>query len=78
MTEKPVVLVTRKLPDAVETRLARDYDPRFNPDDVSYGSDELIARSQGAMAIIPCHTDALTADVSSRLPGRVPFADPGP
>ena len=71
MTEKPVVLVTRKLPDAVETRLARDYDPRFNPDDVSYGSDELIARSQGAMAIIPCHTDALTADVIARLPESV-------
>ena len=71
MSDKPVVLVTRKLPDAVETRLARHYDPRFNPDDVSYGSDELIARSQGAMAIIPCHTDALTADVIARLPESV-------
>ena len=71
MSKKLTVLVTRKLPDAVETRLARDYNPRFNPDDRSYGGDELIARSQGAMAIIPCHTDALTADVIARLPESV-------
>ena len=71
MSDKPVVLVTRKLPDAVEARLARDYEPRFNPDDVSYGGDDLIARSQGAMAVIACHTDALTADVIGRLPACV-------
>ena len=68
MNEKLVVLVTRKLPDAVEARLARDYNPRFNPDDRSYGSDELIERAEGAVAIIPCHTDALTAEVIARLP----------
>ena len=71
MTAKPAVLVTRKLPDAVEARLARDYDPRFNPDDRSYGGDELIERAEGAVAIIPCHTDALTADVIAGLPDCV-------
>ncbi len=33
MTTKPTVLVTRKLPDAVEDRLKRDYEVRLNPDD---------------------------------------------
>ncbi len=27
---KPVILVTRKLPDAVEDRIRRDYDPILN------------------------------------------------
>ncbi len=71
MTEKPAVLVTRKLPEAVEARLARDFDAQLNPDDRSYGSDELIARAEGAMAIIPCHTDAFTGDVIARLPDSV-------
>ena len=65
---KPVVLVTRKLPDAVENRLRRDYEPRFNPGDVLYTSDELIKRAAGADAILPCHTEKFTADVIARLP----------
>ena len=36
MTDKPIVLVTRKLAQAVEARLERDYQPRFNPDDRLY------------------------------------------
>lgn len=46
MNGKPVVLMTRKLPDAVEDRLRRDYEPRLNPDDRLYSSD-------GADAIMP-------------------------
>ncbi len=68
---KPVVLVTRKLPDAVEDRLRRDYEPRFNPADDLYSSDELIKRAEGADAILPCHTEKFTADVIARLPKRI-------
>lgn len=68
MSGKPVVLVTRKLPAAVEERLRRDYDARLNPDDRLYDSDELIASAGGAAAILPCHTEHLTADVIARLP----------
>lgn len=71
MTRKPVVLVTRKLPDAVEARLRRDYDARLNPEDRLYGSDELIALSEGADAVLPCHTEKLTADVIARLPDSI-------
>ena len=43
MSDKPpVVLVTRKLPDAVEDRLGRDYQARLNSDDALYSKDELI------------------------------------
>lgn len=71
MPEKQIVVVTRKLPDAVEERLRRNYVPRLNPDDRLYGSEELIALCQGAHAILPCHTEKLTAEVIARLPDSV-------
>jgi lactate dehydrogenase-like 2-hydroxyacid dehydrogenase len=71
MSDKPAVLVTRKLPDAVEARISRDYDARLNPEDRFYAPDELIARAEGAVAIVPCHTEAFTAAVIARLPASV-------
>ncbi len=71
MNKKLIVLVTRKLPPAVEERLRRDYAPRFNPEDRLYSTDELIALAQGADIIIPCHTEKLSADVIARLPASV-------
>ena len=71
MSDRPTVLVTRKLPDAVEERLRRDYDPRFNPEDRRYSDDELVERAQEADAILPCHTENLSAAVIARLPERL-------
>lgn len=71
MSGKPVILVTRKLPEAVEERLRRDYDPRFNPDDRCYTSNELVDLAQGVDAILPCHTERLSGEVIARLPGSV-------
>lgn len=68
---KPVVFVTRSLPAAVEERLARDYSPKLNADDRSYGPDELIAGSAGAAAILTCATDPWPADLIERLPAGV-------
>jgi lactate dehydrogenase-like 2-hydroxyacid dehydrogenase len=68
---KPVVLVTRKLPQAVEDRLRRDYQPRLNSDDRLYSSDALIESAAGADAIIPCHTERFSAEVIGRLPQSV-------
>ncbi|MEM9683744.1 MAG: hypothetical protein AAF942_10805 [Pseudomonadota bacterium] len=41
MADKPVVLVTRKLPDEVEDRLRGSYDVRLNSTDRLYTSDKL-------------------------------------
>lgn len=68
---KPVILVTRKLPEAVEARLQRDYDPHLNPGDVPYASDEVIERADGADAILACHTEIFSATVIARLPESV-------
>jgi lactate dehydrogenase-like 2-hydroxyacid dehydrogenase len=71
MSAKPVVLVTRKLPDAVEERLRRDYQPRLNPDDRLYTADELVELAEDTEAILPCHTEKFTAAVIARLPDSV-------
>jgi lactate dehydrogenase-like 2-hydroxyacid dehydrogenase len=71
MSASPVVLVTRRLPPAVEARLKRDYDARLNPDDRLYSKDELVERARGAQGILPCHTEHFSADVIDRLPADV-------
>lgn len=68
---RPVVFATRKLPEAVEARLARDYEAILNPDDRLYSADELVEIASGADALLPCHTEKLTAEVIARLPARV-------
>jgi lactate dehydrogenase-like 2-hydroxyacid dehydrogenase len=68
---KPVVLVTRKLPQAIEDRLRRDYRPRLNADDRRYSDDALIAAAQGADGILTCHTERFSAGVLERLPRSV-------
>jgi lactate dehydrogenase-like 2-hydroxyacid dehydrogenase len=69
--EKPVVFVTRKLPEAVEERLRRDYQPRLNADDRVYDPNQLIDGAAGAAAILTCATDAWPADLIARLPDSV-------
>jgi lactate dehydrogenase-like 2-hydroxyacid dehydrogenase len=71
MSDKPVVLVTRKLPEAVEDRLNRDYEARLNPDDALYTKDELLERAKGAQGILPCHTEHFSAEVIGKLPEEV-------
>ena len=68
---KPIVFVTRKLPEAVEQRLIRDYDAHLNASDKIYNSDEIVKLAQGATAIIPCHTEKMSAEVIQRLPDSV-------
>ncbi|MFQ5467298.1 MAG: D-glycerate dehydrogenase, partial [Kiloniellaceae bacterium] len=68
---KPVVVVGRKLPPAVEARLGATYRPKFNLDDRLYSTAELLALADGADAIMPCHTEHFSAQVMARLPDSV-------
>jgi lactate dehydrogenase-like 2-hydroxyacid dehydrogenase len=68
---KPVILVTRKLPEAVEERLRRDYEPILNPNDTLYSSEEIVTMAEKADAILPCHTEKFNAAVIERLPDNV-------
>ena len=40
--KKPLVIVTRKLPDAIETRLMELFDTRLNSDDKPLSSPQLV------------------------------------
>jgi lactate dehydrogenase-like 2-hydroxyacid dehydrogenase len=71
MSDKPAVLVTRKLPEAVERRLSRDYRPILNPQDRQYSTDELLELAADADVILACHTERFSEEVIARLPPRV-------
>ena len=71
MSNKPVVLVTRKLPAAVEKKLAANFTTILNPDDRLYSNDELLKLAATADAILPCHTEKFTAATIAKLPARV-------
>ena len=49
---KPILLVTRKLPEAIEARAAQDYDARLNPQDAPWATDgaEIARRATEASA----------------------------
>ena len=65
------VLFTRRLPEAVERRAARDYRLISNPEDRPLTADEIVSRSEGADAVVCCVADKMTAAVFSRLPAKV-------
>jgi len=72
---RPVLLVTRKLPDAIEARAARDYDARLNPADEPWSTDgAAIARraaEAGAAGILGAAGDRFDAACIAALPASV-------
>lgn len=67
MNYRPVLVVTRSLPEGVEVRIRRSYEALFNPDDRLYSSEELAALSDGADALLITSRDSMNADLLSRL-----------
>src|SRR3972149_5849214 len=66
MAERPLVIVTRKLPDAVETRLRELCDPRQNRDDKPFTREELIDAAKSANVLVPTVTDRIDRGVLSQ------------
>jgi glyoxylate reductase len=60
---KPLVIVTRKLPDQVETRMRELFDTRLNDDDNPMGRAELIEAVKTAEVLVPTVTDAIDAAI---------------
>ena len=61
--KKPVVVVTRKLPDVIETRLMELFDTRLNLDDHPMTQAELVKAVAEADVLVPTVTD----DIGSAL-----------
>jgi lactate dehydrogenase-like 2-hydroxyacid dehydrogenase len=68
---KPVLLVTRKLPAAIEARCARDYTARFNEADTPRTGADILALAQGCDAILACAADRIDAATMAALPASV-------
>ncbi|HUD52021.1 D-glycerate dehydrogenase [Parvibaculum sp.] len=68
---RPSLLVTRKLPNAVEARLARDYDAETNAIDTILKPDDLVARAKGKDGFLVTPADRLDADLIGRLPSSI-------
>ena len=68
---KPVLFVTRRLPEEVEARAARDYQARLNADDRAYAPAELPGLAEGADALLCCPADRLDAATIAALPASV-------
>src|SRR3984885_7001309 len=63
---KPLVIVTRKLPDAIETRMRELFDTRLNVEDRPLTQAELIEAIQKADVLVPTVTDRVDSKVLVR------------
>ncbi|WP_339781926.1 D-glycerate dehydrogenase [uncultured Thalassospira sp.] len=61
--KKPLVIVTRKLPDAIETRMMELFDSRLNIDDTPMDKAALIESVKHADVLVPTVTDRIDAAV---------------
>ena len=64
--KKPLVVVTRKLPDSVETRMRELFDARLNLDDKPMTPAELAETVKSADVLVPTVTDRIDARCSPR------------
>ena len=63
MSARLKVILTRRLPDSVETRMRELFDAELNLDDHAMGKDELKAAVARADVLVPTITDVIDAEV---------------
>ncbi|MGE0769588.1 MAG: 2-hydroxyacid dehydrogenase [Hyphomicrobiaceae bacterium] len=64
--KRPLVIVTRKLPDVVETRMRELFDARLNVDDHPLTREEMVAAVQSAEVLVPTVTDRIDRSILSQ------------
>jgi glyoxylate reductase len=68
---RPKILVTRRLPEPVEQRMATLFEARFNADDAPYAASTLVEALAGCEVLVSSITDRLDAELISQLPPSV-------
>lgn len=68
---RPRVIVTRKLPDLIETRMMELFDCKLNLDDRPFSRAELAAAMAEAEVLVPTVTDEITADLLREVGPRL-------
>ena len=61
--KKPLVVVTRKLPDSIETRMRELFDARINLDDQPMTPEQIAEAVRTADVLVPTVTDEITEDM---------------
>ena len=64
--KKPLVIVSRKLPDTIETRMCELFDTRLNLDDKPMSQGELVEAVRAADVFVPTVTDRIDSAVLSQ------------
>jgi glyoxylate reductase len=70
-SKKPLVIVTRKLPDSVETRMCELFDTRLNLADKPMSHEELAEAMRTADVLVPTVTDRIDAAVLKEAGGNL-------
>ena len=68
---KKRLLITRRLPEAVEVRASRDYEVVQNADDHQMTTDEIVEKAADVDAIVITITDKMREDVIAALPEHI-------
>ncbi len=68
---KPRIVVTAKLLDSVEARMAELFDVRFNSDDHALSRDELAEAMADCDVLVPTVSDRIDADLLKGAPDRL-------
>jgi glyoxylate reductase len=65
--KKPLVVVTRKLPEVIEARMGELFDVRLNGDDHAMTQAELVAAVKEADVLVPTVTDRIDAKLLAQV-----------
>ncbi|PCD76152.1 2-hydroxyacid dehydrogenase [Pseudothioclava arenosa] len=65
------VVVTRRLPEAVESRMKELFDVELRPDNARMSRDELVDAMTRADVLVPCITDQIDANMLARAGDRL-------
>ena len=65
-SKRPKVIVTRRLPDVIETRMMELFECRLNEDDTPMGHSTLVQAMQEADVLVPTVTDRIDAAALSQ------------
>src|SRR5581483_6550338 len=66
VSKKPLVIVTRKLPEQVETRMRELFDARLNLDDAPMTAAQLAQAMANADVLVPTITDHIDAGLIAK------------
>lgn len=61
--KKPVVVLTRKLPDPIETRMRELFDSKLNIEDIALSPEKLTQAVKEADVLVPTVTDRITSQI---------------